>query len=111
MANKYLTVLVLAAFLAIDAPAQRKKGSVQANPSGALSFNQEYYEGIRWRELGPFRGGRSVTVTGVVGDPNTYYFGGVGGGVWKSEDAGQTWFNITDKYFGGTIGEIGRAHV
>ena len=106
MANKYLTVLVLAAFLAIDAPAQRKKGSVQANPSGALSFNQEYYEGIRWRELGPFRGGRSVTVTGVVGDPNTYYFGGVGGGVWKSEDAGQTWFNITDKYFGGTIGAV-----
>lgn len=106
MANKYLTVLVLAAFLAIDAPAQRKKGSVQANPSGALSFNQEYYEGIRWRELGPFRGGRSVTVAGVVGDPNTYYFGGVGGGVWKSEDAGQTWFNITDKYFGGTIGAV-----
>ena len=92
--------------MAIDAPAQRKKGSVQANPSGALSFNQEYYEGIRWRELGPFRGGRSVTVTGVVGDPNTYYFGGVGGGVWKSEDAGQTWFNITDKYFGGTIGAV-----
>ncbi|MGE0589221.1 MAG: glycosyl hydrolase [Cyclobacteriaceae bacterium] len=84
--------------------AQRKKSPVNSSPS--VTYTQELYGGMKWRELGPFRGGRSVTATGVVGDPNTYYFGGVGGGVWKSTDAGQTWFNITDNYFGGTIGAV-----
>ena len=68
--------------------------------------DQSLYSGIRWRELGPFRGGRSSTATGVRGNPNVYYFGGVGGGVWKSEDAGQTWNNLTDAYFGGTVGAV-----
>jgi photosystem II stability/assembly factor-like uncharacterized protein len=70
------------------------------------TFDPTLYEGIKWRELGPFRGGRSCTVTGVKGKPNLYYFGTVGGGVWRSEDAGQTWGNISDNYFGGTIGAI-----
>ncbi|MEP2670901.1 MAG: glycosyl hydrolase [Cyclobacteriaceae bacterium] len=107
MRVKLLTLFVLAMLVIEGATAQRRKGAATANSSGAaLTFDQQYYEGIKWRELGPFRGGRSVTATGVVGDPNTYYFGGVGGGVWKSVDAGQTWFNITDKYFGGTIGAV-----
>ena len=102
-----MTLFVLAMLVIEGATAQRRKGAATANSSGAtLTFDQQFYEGIKWRELGPFRGGRSVTATGVVGDPNTYYFGGVGGGVWKSVDAGQTWFNITDKYFGGTIGAV-----
>lgn len=70
------------------------------------TFDPTLYEGIKWRELGPFRGGRSCTVTGVKGKPNLYYFGTVGGGVWRSEDAGQTWGNISDNYFGGTVGAI-----
>lgn len=92
--------------MAISASAQRRKSNTSSASNSNLAFNQDYFSGIAWRELGPFRGGRSVTATGVVGDPNTYYFGGVGGGVWKSTDAGQTWFNITDKYFGGTIGAV-----
>lgn len=63
-------------------------------------------EGMKWRELGPFRGGRSCTVTGVKGNPNLYYMGTVGGGVWRTLDAGQTWGNITDNYFGGTVGAV-----
>ncbi len=90
--------------LAATAFAQKKNQTATA--SAGVTFDQSLYSGIRWRELGPFRGGRSCTVTGVVGDPNTYYFGGVGGGVWKSKDAGQTWMNVTDKYFGGTIGAV-----
>lgn len=51
---------------------------------------------MRWRNVGPFRGGRSVAVAGVPGDRLTYYFGAAGGGVWKTEDAGMTWRNVTD---------------
>lgn len=71
-----------------------------------LTFDQSLYSGISWRELGPFRGGRSGTVTGVSGNSNLYYFGAVGGGVWRTTDAGQTWGNITDAYFGGSIGTV-----
>jgi photosystem II stability/assembly factor-like uncharacterized protein len=97
------SILLLFVVLSIVGNAQKKSASSQ--PSSP-SFDQSLYSGIRWRELGPFRGGRSCTVTGVRGNPNVYYFGGVGGGVWKSYDAGQTWENLTDSYFGGTIGAV-----
>ncbi|MEM9328037.1 MAG: hypothetical protein AAGA85_20390, partial [Bacteroidota bacterium] len=54
---------------------------------------------LKYRNIGPFRGGRSVCASGVIGDPLTYYFGTTGGGVWKTEDAGQRWTNISDGYF------------
>jgi photosystem II stability/assembly factor-like uncharacterized protein len=54
------------------------------------------YSAMKWRGIGPFRGGRSVASTGVVGDPLTYYMGTVGGGVWKTTDAGTTWANVSD---------------
>ncbi|UJP66408.1 glycosyl hydrolase [Mongoliitalea daihaiensis] len=62
---------------------------------------------IKFRNIGPFRGGRSVAVSGVVGDPITYYMGTTGGGVWKTSDAGQLWENISDGYFNtGSVGAI-----
>ncbi len=62
---------------------------------------------VKWRSIGPFRGGRSVASVGVVGDPKTYYMGTTGGGVWKSEDMGQSWRNISDGFFRtATIGAI-----
>ena len=61
---------------------------------------------LEWRNIGPFRGGRSAAVVGHPSDPNRFYFGSTGGGVWQSDDAGQTWFNISDGYFGGSIGSI-----
>lgn len=60
---------------------------------------------IKYRNIGPFRGGRSVAVSGVLGDPLTYYMGTTGGGVWKTIDAGQKWENISDGYF--TTGSVG----
>ncbi|WP_370391935.1 WD40/YVTN/BNR-like repeat-containing protein [uncultured Winogradskyella sp.] len=64
-------------------------------------------KGLQWRNIGPFRGGRSVASTGVTGDPQTYYMGSTGGGVWKTQDAGLTWKNISDGYFKtGTVGAI-----
>ncbi len=93
-------VLFILALLVADVWAQKKP-----QPS-TLSFDAALYSGIRWREVGPYRGGRSCTVTGVVGNPNLYYFGTVGGGVWRTKDAGQSWENLTDNYFGGTIGAV-----
>jgi photosystem II stability/assembly factor-like uncharacterized protein len=58
------------------------------------------YQTMEWRSIGPFRGGRSVASTGVASDPLTYYMGTVGGGVWKTEDAGTTWNNVSDGQLG-----------
>ena len=67
----------------------------------------EVLEGLRWRSIGPFRGGRVTTVTGVEGRPTLYYMGATGGGVWKTENAGTTWENLSDAYFEvGTIGAV-----
>ena len=64
-------------------------------------------KGLEWRMIGPYRGGRVTTVTGVVGKPMLYYMGATGGGVWKTENAGTTWENISDEYFKvGTIGAV-----
>jgi photosystem II stability/assembly factor-like uncharacterized protein len=65
--------------------------------------------GLRWRELGPARGGRSVAVAGSTARPNEYWMGTTGGGVWKTTDAGANWQPVTDDVFGGTIGAIGVA--
>jgi photosystem II stability/assembly factor-like uncharacterized protein len=65
------------------------------------------FAALRWRNIGPFRGGRAVAVSGVPGDPLTYYMGATGGGVWKTTDAGETWENISDGWFGtGSVGAI-----
>lgn len=62
---------------------------------------------MKWRSIGPFRGGRSVASTGVIGDPKTYYMGTTGGGVWKTDDMGLSWRNISDGYFRtGSVGAI-----
>ncbi|MBK7432431.1 MAG: glycosyl hydrolase [Chitinophagaceae bacterium] len=59
---------------------------------------------VKYRQLGPFRGGRSGAVHGDYKQKNTFYFGSTGGGVWKTIDGGSNWKNISDKYFGGSIG-------
>jgi photosystem II stability/assembly factor-like uncharacterized protein len=67
------------------------------------------YSGLHWRMIGPFRGGRVNAVSGVVGQPDTFYFGSVGGGVWKSSNAGRTWTPIFDATNVASIGAIGVA--
>ncbi|HEY9227656.1 MAG TPA: glycosyl hydrolase, partial [Gemmatimonadaceae bacterium] len=62
--------------------------------------------GLRWREIGPYRGGRSVAAVGNPSRPDEFWMGTTGGGVFKSINAGQSWAPVTDKYFGGTIGAI-----
>ncbi len=61
---------------------------------------------VKYRSIGPFRGGRSGAVTGDAKQKNTFYFGSAGGGLWKTIDGGSNWKNISDKYFGGSIGSV-----
>ena len=97
----FLTWLVLP----IVVFAQKKRKVAQITER---AVETELFSGLKWRNIGPFRGGRSVTSSGVVGDPMTYYMGNTGGGVWKTSDAGQTWKNISDGFFElGSVGAIG----
>src|SRR5471032_2585362 len=64
------------------------------------------YDQLQWRMIGPFRGGRVAAVAGVPGDPVTFYFGSVGGGVWKTTDAGAVWTPIFDQQRIASIGAI-----
>ncbi len=67
----------------------------------------EYFDPVKYRNIGPYRGGRSVTASGVVGDAMTYYMGTTGGGLWKTETAGQKWDNISDGFFEmGSVGAV-----
>ena len=78
-----------------------------ASPPAAAAVPTERLEGLEWRLVGPWRGGRVTAVTGVRGKPNLYYMGATGGGVWKTENAGTTWENLSDGYFEvGTIGAV-----
>ena len=66
-----------------------------------------YLKPLKWRNVGPLRGGRSVTSCGVAGNPLVYYMGTTGGGVWKTENAGATWYNVSDGYFKtGSVGAV-----
>ncbi|HTA57571.1 MAG TPA: hypothetical protein VK805_05430 [Candidatus Baltobacteraceae bacterium] len=69
-------------------------------------FNESLEKGLKWRSIGPYRGGRVLAVTGVAGDPNTFYFGGVGGGVWRTTNAGLSWTPLFDKQPIASIGAI-----
>jgi photosystem II stability/assembly factor-like uncharacterized protein len=94
-----LIVAVLAAALLL-AP------FVPLHAQGVRSVDPSLYAALRWRNIGPFRGGRAVAVAGVAGDPRTFYFGAVGGGVWKTTDAGRTWSPVMDSQPVASIGAI-----
>lgn len=103
---KRLSLLVLiVTILSFDAESQRRKKT--ASPS-YTPIDTTLYQGLKWRNIGPFRGGRSVASAGVVTDPMTYYMGSTGGGIWKTTDAGMRWKNISDGQLKtGTVGAIG----
>lgn len=93
------TSLLLALAVALPAvlPAQPRQAS----------FDTTVFRAMQWRSIGPFRGGRSVAAAGVTGQPLVYYAGYTGGGVWKTENAGHSWRNVSDGFFRtGSIGAI-----
>ena len=78
----------------------------QSKSATARTDDAQFYSHMKYRLVGPFRGGRSAAVAGAYKAKNTFYFGATGGGVWKTTDGGSNWKNISDKYFGGTIGAV-----
>ena len=77
-----------------------QKGAPAASAPSAKDDKDEgdpLFKGMKYRSIGPFRGGRSLTAAGIPGDPTTYYFGATGGGVWKSTDGANTWAPVFDK--------------
>jgi len=94
----FATILLACLFCVTMLPetmAQKKK----APEASSIVYDTLLYNGLRWRNIGPFRGGRSLAVAGVTDQPNVYYFGAVGGGIWKTVDGGDTWFCISDSAF------------
>ena len=111
-----LAALALSAFLALPASAQPTLGRTQrtgAPPATVMAatpvtttappaVDTAFARGVlRFRNIGPFRGGRVAAVTGVAERPTTFYMGATGGGVWKTTDGGSTWANVSDGFFGG----------
>ena len=92
---------------------QRPPGVAQGAPPNASPaapasvLDSAGTRGLRWRNIGPFRGGRAVAVAGHPAQPATFYMGATGGGVWKTEDAGTTWRNVSDTFFAmGSVGAL-----
>ncbi len=105
--NKKITLFSLLVFLSFSAFAQNSKKELAAKTNTTAVDLNSYFKPVKWRNIGPFRGGRSVCATGVVGDITTYYMGTTGGGLWKTEDMGLTWKNISDGFFKtGSVGAI-----
>src|SRR4051794_3700776 len=93
--KKYLLLLVILPAFTFS----QNKMSAKVEDSILLSK-------VKYRLVGPFRGGRSGAVAGDYKQKNTFYFGATGGGVWKTIDGGSNWKNVSDKYFGGSIGAV-----
>jgi photosystem II stability/assembly factor-like uncharacterized protein len=100
--------IFVAGVFAFAAYAQQKERS--ATPANATAANAtvdpKLYGAMKWRLIGPFRGGRVLAVTGVTSQPNTYYMGAVAGGVWKTNDGGVSWDPLFDKQSVSSIGAI-----
>ncbi|MCB9054461.1 MAG: glycosyl hydrolase [Chitinophagales bacterium] len=98
--RKFFLIACLFSFVISSAQKKNVSKSVAVNSDSILLSNAKY------RLIGPWRGGRSGAVTGSYTDMNTFYFGATGGGVWKTTDGGSNWKNISDKYFGSSIGAV-----
>ncbi len=101
----------IAAALLVFSTARESKAPPQSGNSGAIALDASWdpalFRGLRYRLVGPFRGGRVTAVAGHRRQPSTFYMGSTGGGVWKTTDSGHSWVNISDGYFEtGSIGAI-----
>ncbi|HKP31648.1 MAG TPA: hypothetical protein VJT83_02940 [Chitinophagaceae bacterium] len=99
--RKLLLLLACMPFLFLQA--QRKTSTVS---TPAINNDSLLLSKVKYRLVGPWRGGRSGAASGSYKSKNTFYFGATGGGIWKTTDGGSNWKNVSDKYFGGTMGAV-----
>ena len=100
-----LPTLLTACFLLLTTQKTAAQ-SRRSKKQNTTKINPELHESVQYRSIGPFRGGRSAAAVGVPNQPKVFYFGATGGGVWKTTDGGETYANISDGYFGGSIGSV-----
>jgi photosystem II stability/assembly factor-like uncharacterized protein len=90
----------------VPTPSPTATHSPTGSPTPAGAIDEKLFKGMQWRQIGPFRGGRALAIEGVPGEADTYYFGAVAGGVWKTVDGGQNWTPLFDKESISSIGAI-----
>jgi photosystem II stability/assembly factor-like uncharacterized protein len=101
-----LAIVLLPGFLpaqkrATPSPATRAQSSTHTDPTDSF-----FFASMKYRLIGPFRGGRADAVSGSLTNKNTFYFGATGGGLWKTTDGGSNWKNVSDGSFGGGVGAV-----
>ena len=96
------SILLAGTLLSVLFSFAQRKQTTTPTPSN----EEAVYSALKYRSIGPYRGGRSAAVAGSYSNKTTFYMGATGGGVWKTTDGGNNWKNISDKYFGSTIGAV-----
>ncbi len=107
MNHRYLTTLIC--FLLVFSYAWAQKGKTAATPAVSTTSFAANFDALSYRNIGPARGGRSTAVAGIPSKPFTFFMGATGGGVWRTDDAGTTWNNVTDGFL--PVGSIGSIRV
>src|SRR6188472_1549332 len=102
--RKFFLLLISIGCICSLTAQKNSKSNTAASPESNL--DSQLFSKMKYRLIGPFRGGRSAAATGSYKNKNTFYFGATGGGVWKTTDGGNNWNNISDKYFGSSIGAV-----
>src|SRR3989440_1906399 len=104
---KKLLLLSCAALSIMIAGREIAMPRVEAQANGNVVINTNAYQDLRWRSVGPHRGGRSTAAVGIRTQPNVFYMGATGGGVWKTDNYGLTWMPVADGQIPtGSIGAI-----
>ena len=98
--------LVLAAVVLADSSIFAASPTPRTSPPPAGAIDEKLFNGMQWRQIGPFRGGRALAIEGIPDEPDTHYFGAVAGGVWKTIDGGANWKPLFDKADISSIGAI-----
>src|ERR1041385_1170769 len=107
MSKSHLACRISFAALLLAGAIDTSSFAADPTPPPKSQVDEKLFSGMQWRQIGPFRGGRALAIEGVIDEPNTYYFGAVAGGIWKTTDGGATWLPVFDKEKGtSSIGAI-----